>query len=381
MKKQNCMILGCNGYLGHALTIDLLNDGHKVIGVDNDLKKYLLKRDKIKPVLHPEFKIPYNNKDFILYNIDVGNKKLLSEVMQKHKVDTIFVFSHIPSAPFSMRNYESASFTMKNNIDVTLSIIYSVAENCPDAHIITLGSMGEYPHHCGVPIPEGDFQFEYKGYKSVPLPFPKTGGSLYHISKTAMSNMNDFCAKAYNLKISDIYQGVIYGVNTDLCTSHYYIDETWGTVINRFVSQAIINMPLTIFGDGAQRRTYLSLQDAIKCYKLIMNNPPKNGVCEIYNQFDEEYSVNELAEKVKKIGKEFDLDVEFKNWDNPRIEPKQKNYMPINEKLKNLGYKRTNDLIDELKDMFRTLIPQKEEILKLSNVLEPTTKWSETKNE
>ncbi len=321
------------------------------------------------------------NTNFKYKKFDLREHNKLSQLLKEFQPDTIFNFAHIPSAPFSMKNYYNASFTFDNNIQGTLSLIYAVKENCPDAHIITLGTMGEYPPHSNVEIPEGDFQFEYKGRKSVPLPFPKVGGSWYHWSKCSMSNIYWYAAKIWGLKISDIYQGVIYGVNTENARTNFYVDQCFGTVINRFVAQAIVNKPLTVYGQGNQQRAFLSLRDAIQCYKLIMDNPAKAGQYEVYNQLDETYSIKQLAELVHHVGDYFNLDITKKNYDNPRFEPEQKNFFPVHEKLKNLGYKRTNDLIDELKDMFRTLIPHREEILKLSNVLEPTTKWSETKNE
>ncbi len=376
--KQKIIILGADGYLGYPLAVELANDGHEVIGVDNFSKRDMLRLEKSFSITQ---KYKKSNTNFNYINLDIRNKNKLSLLFKEVKPDVIFNFAHIPSAPYSMKNFYNATFTFDNNIQGTLSLIYSVKENCPEAHIITLGTMGEYPPHCNVDIPEGDFQFEYNGRKSIPLPFPKVAGSWYHWSKCAMSNIYWYAAKIWNLKISDIYQGIIYGVNTENARTNFYVDQCFGTVLNRFVAQAIAGKPLTVYGEGTQQRAFLSLRDAVQCYKLIMDNPPECGKYEVYNQFDEAYSIIQLAELVSNIGDTYKLNVTIKEYDNPRFEPQQENYFPVHEKLKNLGYKRTNELTDELKNMFKTLIPQREEILKLSNVLEPTTKWSETYNE
>ena len=284
--KRKIVILGADGYLGYPLAVELANDGHEIIGVDNFSKRDMLKQENSFSIMQKNKKSDVN---FNCLDFDIRDKDKLSLLLKGFKPDTVFNFAHIPSAPYSMKNFDNATLTFNNNIQGTLSLIYSVKENCPEAHIITLGTMGEYPPHCNVDIPEGDFQFEYNGRKSIPLPFPKVAGSWYHWSKCTMSNIYWYAARIWGLKISDIYQGVIYGVNTEYAQTNFYVDQCFGTVLNRFVAQAIANKPLTVYGEGTQHRTFLSLRDAIQCYKLIMNNSPQHGKYEVYNKYDKNY--------------------------------------------------------------------------------------------
>ena len=74
-----------------------------------------------------------------------------------------------PSAPYSMMDVQHAVFTQINNIQTTLNILFAMREACPQAHLVKLGTMGEY----GTPnldIPEGFFTIEYRG-RTDTLPF------------------------------------------------------------------------------------------------------------------------------------------------------------------------------------------------------------------
>ena len=78
----------------------------------------------------------------------------------------------------------------------------------------------------------------------------------------------------------------------------YIYDELFGTVINRFVVQAVAGHPRTVFGKGGQTRGYLSIKDTLNYVRLSAENPPEAGELRIFYQFSETFSVNQLAEKV-----------------------------------------------------------------------------------
>ena len=365
-----------------ALTKTLLEDGHSVVGIDNFLKDFLIDRVGSKKILQTSIYHMACFEKFKFHQFNIANKRYLDVAISNYKPDIIVNLSQIPSAPYSMIGYNETMETIDNNIKGTISLMYSVAEHCPDAHIVQLATMGEYPSNSGVEIPEGFFKFKYKGKESNLMPFPRMGCSHYHISKISMSKHTELLVKCFNLRVSEIMQGIIYGVTlSNGFYTHFHIDECFGTVLNRFVAQAIIGEPLTIYGDGSQIRAFLSLADAMQCYKLIMNKIPEPGQYECYNQFDESYKIKEVANKVIKIAKEFDISATVKDYTNPRIEPKQENYMPINEKLKALGYKREEMMDDTLRDMFKFLIPKKRDLSELKDVLLPSIDWRKPNNE
>ena len=87
-----------------------------------------------------------------------------------------------------------------------------MAEITPDAHLVKLGTMGEY----GTPnidIEEGFIEINHKGRTDV-LPFPKMPGSLYHLSKVHDSHNIHFACRIWGLRATDLNQRVVYGIET-----------------------------------------------------------------------------------------------------------------------------------------------------------------------
>ena len=80
-----------------------------------------------------------------------------------------------------MQSRNNAVYTQHNNIVGTLNLLFAMESHCPDAHLIKLGTMGEY----GTPnidIEEGWLTLTHNGRTDTVL-FPKRPGSIYHLSK------------------------------------------------------------------------------------------------------------------------------------------------------------------------------------------------------
>ena len=100
----------------------------------------------------------------------------------------------------------------------------------------------------------------------------------------------------------------------------------------------------------------------------MIDNPPENGEYRVVNQFDEQYSVMELAKKVQKIGNKKNLNVEIKIKDNPRKEAEKHYYKADHQTLKKLGFMRTRNIDFEIEIMLEHLLKFKENILQ-KNIL------------
>jgi UDP-sulfoquinovose synthase len=148
------------------------------------------------------------------------------------------------------------------------------------------------------------------------LPYPKQGGSFYHLSKIHDSHNMLFCCKAWDIAATDLNQGVVYGVRTEETMAHpalinrYDYDGIFGTALNRFVVQAAVGHPLTVYGKGGQTRGFLDIRDTVRCIQLAIDNPAQKGEMRVFNQITEMWSVNQLADLVKKEGAKIGLDVE-----------------------------------------------------------------------
>ena len=186
-------------------------------------------------------------------------------------------YGEMPSAPYSMKDREHAVFTQTNNVVNTLNVLFAIEAFAPDAHLVKLGTMGEY----GTPnidIEEGFIEIEHNG-RTDTLPFPKLPGSFYHLSKVHDSHNIHFACRVRGLRATDLNQGVVYGIETeetaldDRLATRFDYDDVFGTALNRFCVQAVIGHPLTVYGKGGQTRGYLNIVDTLQCVELAVTNP------------------------------------------------------------------------------------------------------------
>jgi UDP-sulfoquinovose synthase len=177
-----------------------------------------------------------------------------------------------------------------------------------------------------------------------------------------------FYVRTWGLRVTDLMQGPVYGIFTDgsedddRLLPFFNYDEIFGTVLNRFVVQAVAGYPLTVFGKGGQTRGYLNIKDTLNCIRLSIDNPADKGELRIFNQFTETFSVNELAEKVKAAGSGRGLKVEIQHVDNPRIELEEHYYNPSHTGLLDLGLKPHYLTEDVLAQMMEFAVKHKKRI-------------------
>lgn len=297
---------------------------------------------------------------------DVTDYNLLLDLFRRHQPEAVIHYAEQPSAPYSMIDREKAALTIENNLLSTLNIAYAVKETNPACHIIKLGTMGEY----GTPnidIEEGWIEIEHKGKKDTFL-FPRQASSLYHTTKIQDTDLLWFYVRTWGIRVTDLMQGPVYGLSTEESAIDerliplFNYDEVFGTVLNRFIVQAVAGYPLTVYGRGGQTRGYLNIKDTMQCVYLSATQPPQAGELRIFNQVVETFSVNELAEKVKTVGDRLGYQVEIKTIPNPRAEKEEHYYNPTYTGLLELGLQPHYLTEDVLAEMFRVVGQYKDRI-------------------
>ena len=269
--------------------------------------------------------------------------------------ETVVHYAEQPSAPYSLINYKYADVTLINNLRVTNNLMWALRDYSRDTHMIKVGTMGEY----GTPnidIEEGWIEIEHKGRKDKFL-YPRQASSLYHTTKIMDTDLLWFGVRMWNLRVTDLMQGPVYGIETEetkiderLKTIFNY-DEIFGTIINRFITQAVIGYPLTVYGKGGQTRGYLNIKDTLQCVHKSAISPVKHGELRIFNQIMETFSVNQLAEKIHRIGIKRNHKVEINHIENPRKELEEHYYNPVFQGLEDIGVKPhylTDDIINNM---------------------------------
>lgn len=382
-------VCGCDGYIGNALVQRLLKKGHKVIGFDNFWRRKWVGEDMKSisafPILDMEskeinFRSKYAFFGFMELDVAIDNTEF-DEFVKNYRPDVIYNLAHNPSAPYSMKSADNASQVLFNNMIGTNNILWSIKKHVPNCYYITIGTVGEYDHYSNIDIEEGFFEIEYKGRRSEKMMYPRRPGSVYHVSKTSSTYLIDYLARAWNLKCTDVMQGIVFGSYTDEIDkskiySRFDFDEAGGTVLNRFCIQAILGIPLTIYGEGKHKRSFLSLNDSVQALMIALENEPKNGTVQTWNQLSEWHSMNDIADMVIKACKELGMKVDKQYIDTPRMEHTGEHYYNfITENLTSKGYRPTRTINDEIKYVIENLKIYKKELDKYSNVVIPKIKF------
>jgi UDP-sulfoquinovose synthase len=367
------LVLGGDGYLGWPTAMHLSAHGHEIAVADNYLRRRLCREEKVDFL----YEVPELDERAALWQSVSGHRiavhigdlnewDFVAEVFEKNNPQAVVHYAEQPAAPYSMLNRKAATLTLHNNLSVTANVIFAVREFCPDAHIVKLGTMGEY----GTPnidIEEGWLEIEHKGRHHTFL-YPRQAGSLYHTTKIMDTDLLWFYVRTWGLRVTDLMQGPVYGIFTDETQKDerllpfFNYDEIFGTVLNRFVVQAVAGHPLSVYGKGGQTRGYLNIKDTLNCVSLSVEKPAENGELRIFNQFTETFSVNDLAAKVQEAGSAVGLSIEIQHVENPRMEAEAHYYNPRHTGLLDLGLSPHYLSEDVLIEMMEFVMKYKDQI-------------------
>jgi UDP-sulfoquinovose synthase len=378
------LVLGGDGYLGWPTAMRFSGKGHDVAVVDNFARRRWHEHagtDSLTPIRPLDERIAawkdVSGKTIAPFVGDISEGTFIADLVRDWLPDTIIHYGEQPSAPFSMQSIDNAVLTQQSNVIGTLKLLWAMRDHTPDAHLVKLGTMGEY----GTPnidIEEGFIEIEHKGRRDV-LPFPKLPGSIYHLSKVHDSHNIHFACRVWGLRSTDLNQGVVYGIETpetaldERLLTRFDYDQAFGTALNRFCVQAMIGHPLTVYGKGGQTRGFLNIVDTIQCVELTAGNPPDAGEFRVFNQFTESFTVGELAEKVRHAAGEIGVEVAVENVENPRVELEEHYYNPVHTKLPSLGLEPT--LLSEtlIESVLHTIQRYKDRVI--PEGIDPSTHW------
>ncbi len=394
---MHILVLGGDGYLGWPTAMFFSARGYEVTVVDNYLRRNncqeldvgmlypvptLMQRAKIwHELTGHEIKVVIGDlaDPAVMRSLFDGRVKYDWAVNEKFTgiPETVVHHAEQPSAPFSLIDFAHADSTIVNNLRVTNNLMFAVRDFARDTHIIKLGTMGEY----GTPnidIEEGWLDIEHKGRKGRFL-FPRAAGSIYHTTKVMDTDLLWFGVRMWGLKVTDLMQGPVYGIETeesiidDRLKTIFNYDEIFGTIVNRFIVQAIVDYPLTVYGKGGQTRGYLNIKDTLQCIHISEKNPAGKGELRIFNQIMETFSANDLAEKVQKVGTSLGYEVKIDHLENPRKEAEEHYYNPTYQGLIELGVKPHYLTDDVLASIFNVVGKYREAIRK--EVIFKGIKW------
>jgi UDP-sulfoquinovose synthase len=344
-KVMKILVLGGDGYLGWPTALHLSAAGHDVAVLDNFARRgydFEMGTGSLVPIesLQTRIKVwrDLSGSSIECYIGDLNDADFTYHVVRDYGPDTIVHFAEQRAAPYSMVDRKHAVYTQVNNVVGTLNVLYAIAEIDPDIHLVKLGTMGAY----GTPnidIEEGWLEIEHKGRKDRVL-FPKRPGSYYHLSKVHDSHNIEFACRIWGIRATDLNQGVVYGQQTpqtamdDRLATRYDYDAVFGTVLNRFVIQSVLGLPLTVYGNGSQVRGIIEIRDTVRCLQLACENPADPGEFRVFNQMTQSLSITQMAETIARVSPD---KVTIEHLSNPRVEEEGHHYNVVHSGLLELG--------------------------------------------
>ena len=275
---MNIVITGGSGFVGSYLCEKLINDGHEVIVIDNLLTgsteniKNLMDNENFSFVEHDvQDHIEIENKvDYVLHFASAASPKAYTE----HPVNTL--------KAGSVGTINTLGLAKKHNAEYLLA---STSEVYGDPLI----------------SPQNE---EYWGNVN-----PNGERSMYDEAKRFAEAAVATYSRSYDLRTKIVRIFNTYGPRMQLND---------GRVVTNFITQALRNENITIYGDGSQTRSFSYVEDTVAGIISLMNSS-EYDVFNIGNPT--EMTVGELAEKIIELT---DSTSEIKYLELPNDDPKQR---------------------------------------------------------
>ena len=259
---KNILIPGCTGLLGSWMAESLLKSDITIKGValNQDLN-FLLKS---KGLLN-EFEIKY---------LDIADKTSVDDYLKNNDFDAIV---HLAAQTQVIEAIEDPIRTFKSNIQGTWNLVDSaMRKNLP---IVVASSDKAYGDSEVLPYEEN---------------FPLNGIYPYEFSKSATDMMCKTYRTTYNLPVTVLRCGNIYGGG----------DLNWDRLIPGVIKWLINNETPILRSDGNYKRDWVYVEDVVNAYLKVTNALVENGlnVSDSYNFSSTDYlSVMEVYEKINEI--------------------------------------------------------------------------------
>lgn len=363
------LILGGDGFCGWPTSLYLSSKGHEIHVVDDFSRRAIdieLQVESLTPIRPLSVRLDawkrVSGKAISYSRLDVVNDyEQLKDVISSFNPDAVVHFAEQKSAPYSMKSSLHKRITVAWNTGAATSLACALIDCGIDAHIVHLGTMGVYGYHTdGLSLPEGYVMATLEdgagrtSRRRILHPFDP--GSVYHMTKTLDALIFGYFNKQDGIRVTDLHQGIVWGTATDQTTksddlvNRFDYDGDFGTVLNRFIIQAAVGVPLTVHGAGRQKRAFINIRDTVRCIELAIENSPKRGEpVAIFNQMTEVFRVNELAALVSRL-----TGAAIGSQLNPRTENENNELDAEHDGLINLGLDPTRleeGLVSELVDI------------------------------
>ncbi len=249
MNKRTFLVTGGAGFIGSALCSHLIEQGNKVINIDNfnDFYDPEIKEQNIAPLIH--------NSNYILYRADITDRDIFSNIFEQHKVDVVV---HLAAMAGVRPSIEQPVLYEQVNVQGTLNLLEAMKKH-DLRHLIFASSSSVYGNNSKIPFQENE-------------PLDRVI-SPYAASK---KSAEDFCYvyhELFGLNVVALRFFTVYGPG-----------QRPDLAIHKFTRKIFSGEPIPFFGDGNTVRDYAYIDDIIhgilSSVDFILNN---TNVFEVFN--------------------------------------------------------------------------------------------------
>ena len=218
------IVTGGDGFCGWPISTTLASLGHNILILDNFSRREIDRKFNLSP-LNKIFSLKIRVESFNKLKLKKGrinykkidllkNLKKLKDTLKEFKPDCIIHLAHQRSAPFSMLNINTNTYTVNNNIGALNNLLATLVDLKTFPKIIHLGTMGVYGYDQRFgKIPEGYLDVKInQTKKNAKILFPTNPGSIYHLTKSMNQLILSYYKKNWSkFDITDLHQGIVWG--------------------------------------------------------------------------------------------------------------------------------------------------------------------------
>lgn len=320
------LVTGSAGFIGMHTSLQLLEEGYEVVGLDNVNEYYdvNLKYARLKLLGVDKSQIQFGKilsgkSNFKFIQLNVEDKKPMMDLYASEKFDYVIHLAAQAGVRYSLENPQAY-------IDSNVTGFLNILECCrayPVKHLLYASSSSVYGLNVNVPFKE-----------SYPTEHPV---SLYAATKKANEMMAHSYAHLFQIPSTGLRFFTVYG--------------PWGRpdmALFMFTKNILSGKPINVFNNGDMFRDFTYVQDIVNGVTRILKNPPKVEV--VNDKKDLPSDVSSTCYSIFNIGnnkpvnlKEFVVEIEKKLGKEAIM-----NYMPMQPGDVQLTYANTDKLQKEV---------------------------------
>ena len=294
------IITGANGLVGSEAVSFFSKKKYKVIGIDNNLRKFFFGQDGSTSWI--KRKIIKENKNYIHHNIDIRNSQALDKLFKRYK-NNISLIIHCAAQPSHDygKNYPKIDFNV--NATGTLNLLELTKKYCPNSPFIFMSTnkvYGDNPNKLKILEKKTRYELSKKNkfFNGVneKLSVDDCTHSFFGVSKIYADLIVQEYGRNVGLKTVCFRAGCITGPNHSGAKLHGFLSY--------LVKQSLLKKEYTILGyKGKQVRDNLHSFDLINCFWEYFKKPKKGMVYNIGGGRFSNCSILEAISEIEYIAK------------------------------------------------------------------------------